>query len=178
MKQKIIQTALKICEKDGYESFSMRKLATKLNLDPMAIYHYFENKEALTKAMVEQIFNRLQKQILTKNKNPRLTIKRILVDYWCLFLDYPGMSLYLIKNSYEEFPSVVSFNKILQDLFNILYPGINSEKILHIVIDFIHGNALAFSMIPKDRSRALKPLPNQKEFESSLLYLLDQFLPF
>jgi AcrR family transcriptional regulator len=44
MKQKIIQTALKICEKDGYESFSMRKLAKKLGVDPMAVYHYFEIK--------------------------------------------------------------------------------------------------------------------------------------
>ncbi|MBM9590571.1 TetR/AcrR family transcriptional regulator [Leptospira sp. 201903075] len=173
MKEKIIQTALRICEKDGYESFSMRKLATKLDLDPMAIYHYFENKEALTKAMVEQIFDRFQKEILITNKNPKTSLKKILIEYWNLFIEYPGMSLYLIKNSHTDFPSVLSLNQTLLNLLSNLQPGKDIEKMLHIIIDFIHGNALAFSSLPKGKNKGGRILPNQKAFESSLSYLLD-----
>lgn len=173
MKEKIIQTALRICEKDGYESFSMRKLATKLDLDPMAIYHYFDNKEALTKAMVEQIFDRFQKDNLITNKNPKTSLKKILIKYWNLFIEYPGMSLYLIKNSHTNFPSVLSLNQTLLNLLSNLQAGKDIEKMLHIMIDFIHGNALAFSSLPKGKNIGGSILPNQKVFESSLTYLLD-----
>ena len=39
---------------------SIRKLATKLNIDAMAIYHYFDNKgallEAITTSLIEDIY--------------------------------------------------------------------------------------------------------------------------
>ncbi|TGL33399.1 TetR/AcrR family transcriptional regulator [Leptospira perdikensis] len=173
MKEKIIQTALRICERDGYESFSMRKLATKLDLDPMAVYHYFENKEALTKAMVEQIFNRFQKKISKTNKNPKINLKKILTEYWNLFIEYPGMSLYLIKNSHEDFPSVITFNQTLRDLIRDLHPGKEIEKVLYITIDFIHGNAFAHSSILNGKTKGEKIRSVQKVFESTLSYLLD-----
>ncbi|EOQ94747.1 transcriptional regulator, TetR family [Leptospira wolbachii serovar Codice str. CDC] len=175
MKQKIIQAALKICEKEGYESFSMRKLATKLELDPMAIYHYFDNKEELTKAMVEQIFNRFQEEALFFEKNSNSSIKKILITYWNLFIDYPGMSLYLIKNSHEDFPSVLSLNQKLKQLLQKSYPVAETEKILNILIDFIHGNALAFTSFSKGKIKEVTLLANRKEFETALVYLLNQF---
>lgn len=175
MKQKIILTALKICEKEGYESFSMRKLATKLDLDPMAIYHYFENKEALTKAMVEQIFKRFEKEITIAEKNPKSNLKSILVEYWALFIEYPGMSFFLIKNSYDGFPSVISLNQTLQMLIKKIYPAVDDKRVLNIIIDFIHGNAFAFSTLLKGRTKEATIDSNKREFESSLSYLLDLF---
>ncbi|TGM45262.1 TetR/AcrR family transcriptional regulator [Leptospira vanthielii] len=175
MKQKIIQAALKICEKEGYESFSMRKLATKLGLDPMAIYHYFDNKEELTKAMVEQIFNRFQEETTFVDKNSYASIKKVLINYWNLFIEYPGMSLYLIKNSYEGFPSVVAFNQKLQQLLKKLYPESETEKILNILIDFIHGNALTSTSFSKGKIKEVTVRLNRKEFETTLVYLLNQF---
>ncbi|TGK92401.1 TetR/AcrR family transcriptional regulator [Leptospira brenneri] len=172
MKQKIVQTALKICEKDGYDSFSMRKLATKLNLDPMAVYHYFASKEELTKAIVELIFHRFENKAMFNAKNPKQAFQKILVEYWNLFIEYPGLSLYLIKNSFEDFPSVVLLNEKLQDLWNAFGPGRNVEKKLDIIIDFVHGNALAFSMAPRKNGKGGKTNQNQKQFESSLQYLL------
>lgn len=175
MKEKIIQTALKICEKEGYESFSMRKLAAKLNLDPMAIYHYFDNKAELTKAMVEQIFQRFHDDILVSDRNPKTNIKRVLIDYWSLFVEYPGMSLYLIKNSYEAFPSVVSLNQKLLFYLMRSYPNSDPDKTLNVLIDFVHGNALSSTTIlSKNKSKETKIRMNQKEFESSLSFLLDQ----
>ncbi|MBM9547842.1 TetR/AcrR family transcriptional regulator [Leptospira sp. 201903074] len=175
MKQKIIHTALKICEKDGYESFSMRKLATKLALDPMAIYHYFENKDALTMAMVEQIFQRFEKEISITDKNPKSNLKRILVEYWKLFIEYPGMSLYLIKNSYDSFPSVISLNQTLQTLLEKIYPAADDKKMLNILIDFIHGNALSSLSLGKEKIKEITIRSNQRELEFSLSYILDLF---
>ena len=175
MKQKIIQTALKICEKEGYDSFSMRKLATKLALDPMAIYHYFENKDSLTNAMVEQIFQRFEKEITVTYKNPRRNLIGILVEYWLLFIEYPGLSFFLIKNSYDSFPSVISLNHTLQTLLKTIYPEADEKRILNIIIDFIHGNALASHSLGKGKTKGLAVHSNKKEFESSLSYLLDLF---
>lgn len=49
----IVQAALKMLDENGEKQFSMRKLATALQVDPMAIYHYHASKSALLAAAVQ-----------------------------------------------------------------------------------------------------------------------------
>ena len=51
----IVETALGMLDSDGLNKFSMRKLAARLNVDPMAIYHHHKNKDALIHAVLEQM---------------------------------------------------------------------------------------------------------------------------
>lgn len=46
-KKHIFDTAVKLIVKDGYDNFSMRKLATKLGVSATAIYGYYSSKEVL-----------------------------------------------------------------------------------------------------------------------------------
>ena len=43
-RKKIVQAAASIIETEGEKAFTMRRLATVLDVDPMAIYHHFANK--------------------------------------------------------------------------------------------------------------------------------------
>lgn len=58
-KGEIRDEARAIFVRDGYESFSMRKLAAALGCSPGAIYLYFENREDLFRSLVEESFARL-----------------------------------------------------------------------------------------------------------------------
>ena len=52
-KERIIKAAYKLAIKDPTTTLSMRKIAAKLNVTPMAIYNYIEDKDDLTSAVVD-----------------------------------------------------------------------------------------------------------------------------
>ena len=43
----IVSKALALIDRDGLEKFSMRRLGADLEVDPMAVYHYFPTKADL-----------------------------------------------------------------------------------------------------------------------------------
>ena len=51
----IVCTALAIVDRDGLKALSMRRLGAKLGVDPMAVYYYIPNKQALLDAIVEAV---------------------------------------------------------------------------------------------------------------------------
>jgi AcrR family transcriptional regulator len=57
----ILDAAREIFVGQGYESFSMRKLAEKIEYSPASIYLHFKNKEALFECLVDESFGRLLK---------------------------------------------------------------------------------------------------------------------
>ena len=59
LKTQILEAAREIFVRDGYESFSMRKLAQRIEYSPGSIYLHFKNKEELFESLVEESFDRL-----------------------------------------------------------------------------------------------------------------------
>ena len=54
-RERIVAAALALVDEEGLAALSMRRLATKLGVDPMAIYYYLPNKAALEYAIVEAV---------------------------------------------------------------------------------------------------------------------------
>jgi AcrR family transcriptional regulator len=57
--------ALELLEKEGAEGVSMRKVAKKVGITPMAIYHHFPNRDALLTAVTDSEFERLAEYLRT-----------------------------------------------------------------------------------------------------------------
>lgn len=55
-RQKLLNQALIMTEVSGVEGISMRQLAARVGLTPMAIYRHFPDKAALQKAVLEEAF--------------------------------------------------------------------------------------------------------------------------
>ena len=51
--ERIVAVSLEMIDTLGEKSFSMRKLATALNVDPMAVYHHHASKSALMHAVMQ-----------------------------------------------------------------------------------------------------------------------------
>ena len=49
----IVQAAIALIEEEGEKAFTMRRLAGRLGVDPMAIYHHHKSKTALLDEMVQ-----------------------------------------------------------------------------------------------------------------------------
>ncbi|GAB1475273.1 hypothetical protein MASR2M70_01050 [Bacillota bacterium] len=59
VKQSILDKALELINEDGYNNFSMRKLAKKLNMTATPIYRYYRNKDELYLSVLMQGFENL-----------------------------------------------------------------------------------------------------------------------
>lgn len=52
---RIVEAAMEMADEGGVEALSMRKLAQKLGVEAMSLYHHIDNKDALLSAMVEGV---------------------------------------------------------------------------------------------------------------------------
>lgn len=55
-KQKILDAAIELIATQGYRGASVRKIAAKVGIRESAIYNHFENKEAILKTIISEIF--------------------------------------------------------------------------------------------------------------------------
>jgi AcrR family transcriptional regulator len=52
-RDRIVEAALALVEREGWDALSMRRLAQELDVWPMAVYRYFQDKDALVEGLVE-----------------------------------------------------------------------------------------------------------------------------
>jgi AcrR family transcriptional regulator len=57
-RQEILKSARELFINDGYEAFSMRRLAEKIDYSPTTIYQYFKDKDELLIAICEELAER------------------------------------------------------------------------------------------------------------------------
>ena len=52
--ERILEAALGLLDRDGFEGLTVRSLAERLGVTPMAIYRHFEGKQALIDAILDR----------------------------------------------------------------------------------------------------------------------------
>jgi AcrR family transcriptional regulator len=99
--RQIVLKALELVRRHGAEKLSMRQLAKEFDVTPMALYHYFPNKESL--------FERLGDAVLARVPRPapsgtrwREELIACAVCGWELLSEYPGLSGYIIQRPPTE----------------------------------------------------------------------------
>jgi AcrR family transcriptional regulator len=52
-RDRIVEAALGVVEREGWDALSMRRLAQELDVWPMAVYRYFQDKDALVEGLID-----------------------------------------------------------------------------------------------------------------------------
>jgi AcrR family transcriptional regulator len=65
LREEILEAARELFVREGYENFSMRRLAEKIDYSPTTIYLYFKDKADLLFSLCEETFSRLVQQLET-----------------------------------------------------------------------------------------------------------------
>ncbi len=55
-RERIIETALALVDAEGFEALTMRRLASVLGVDPMAIYHHVEGRAGLLVELARHVY--------------------------------------------------------------------------------------------------------------------------
>ncbi|MEZ4417737.1 MAG: TetR/AcrR family transcriptional regulator [Gemmatimonadota bacterium] len=90
-RQRILDAARDLFVRDGYEATSMRAIADRIEYTPTAIYHHFQNKEALLNELCQQDFRALAAafQRIGRVEDPVERLERIGAAYVDFALDHP-----------------------------------------------------------------------------------------
>jgi AcrR family transcriptional regulator len=58
-RERVIEAAIAMADASGVEALTIRKLATELDVWPMAIYHHVPNKDSIIDGMVDLVFDKI-----------------------------------------------------------------------------------------------------------------------
>jgi AcrR family transcriptional regulator len=90
----ILNAARELFVHEGYESFSMRKLAARIEYSPATIYQHFKSKDELFQCLVKESFARLgelqARAAAESDKDPVAALKRGLRTYVEFGLQHPN----------------------------------------------------------------------------------------
>ncbi|WP_064442395.1 TetR/AcrR family transcriptional regulator [Hoyosella altamirensis] len=59
-RDRIVEAAMALADEDGSASFSMRKLAERLQVEAMSLYHHFPGKDQILDGMVDAVFSEME----------------------------------------------------------------------------------------------------------------------
>jgi|SRR5471030_973210 len=121
---------------------SIRSLATQLNVDPMAIYHYFKNKnsllEALTTSLVVEIY------LPQERSDWQNELKHLCVSYIEILREYSGL-LQTMLSMTSHGPAEI-FTERYKIIVSPLALSKKTEKDgLDLLADYLHGFAFSIS---------------------------------
>ena len=85
--EKIADVALDLIEKKGLDSFSMRALAAKLQIQPMSIYHHFPSRLDLLNAVLDRVLTEFT--FLGPERDWETRLRHVALEWRKLALKYP-----------------------------------------------------------------------------------------
>lgn len=103
LREQILDAARDILVTQGYDALSMRKVASRIEYSPTAIYLHFQDKQSLIAELCEETFARLVRELAdlpSESKDPLVCLRRGLERYVEFGLKYPQhyLAAFVIPN--------------------------------------------------------------------------------
>ncbi|WP_035841710.1 TetR/AcrR family transcriptional regulator [Kitasatospora azatica] len=88
-RDRIIATAVALLDAEGVQAFSMRKLAAELEVTPMSVYWYVDNKDELLELALDAAFGEMRVPPLEDHGDWRRHIYVMVHEYRTCYLRHP-----------------------------------------------------------------------------------------
>ena len=98
-RERILRVAVDVAAQEGIDALSMRRLAQELDVWPMSVYHYFEDKDALLDAMAAVIIG--NPEAPADGRSWREQIHELLADAERSIASSPGVAPRLPRAAVE-----------------------------------------------------------------------------
>lgn len=146
----ILETARDLFVREGFETFSMRKLAGAVGYSPAAIYKHFTSKEEIFKELIEVSFQALSESqaaaALEPESDPLAALERGLRSYVRFGLENPHIYrfAFLVPSTTDRTPaSRQSFDALRSRVRNCmaagLFPAVDLELACQTLWTAVHG---------------------------------------
>lgn len=143
-RDRILDTALRLVDRDGLDGLSMRKLAGELGVDPMSIYHHIPNKDALLRALVERVFTAMPAP--PRQGDWKRRVRRWAHGYRAVAAAHPNLVLRIVADPATVAVAAVHANESLFEALEASgLPPALVVRAADVVVDFVNGAALALA---------------------------------
>jgi AcrR family transcriptional regulator len=142
-RQGILNTALRLVDEKGINALSMRHLAVRLGVDPMAIYHHVPNKQALLTGLVQVVFAELEVPS-AGGQSWQDQVRAVARAYQQLAHRHPNLVLYLATDIETAAGAALETTEALyQALAGAGLPPRLVLQAADLIVDYVNGFALA-----------------------------------
>ena len=165
----ILSQALGMLQAEGFESLTMRALATRVGINPMTIYHHFKDRDGLIKALAERAYADVA---APETGEALVRVHSLLKAYYAKVVLYPALTLAIFARP-AIFPDHAM--RITNELTGLLGERNNAARWTHILVDYTHGAALAVASQHAIGRRQHSKQAALNDYELGLGQLLEAF---
>ena len=152
----VLETAVKLADRGGLESLSMRKLGQELGVEAMALYYHFANKDEVIDGMVDLVFSEIDLPVggadwKTAMRRRAFSLRDVLLRHrWALGL---------MESRRKPGPANLRHHDAV--IGSLLSAGLDMPTIAHaysLLDSYIYGFALFAMNLPFDPSEEVAEL--------------------
>jgi len=140
-REHIIETALSLVDADGFDALSMRRLAAALGVDPMAIYHHIDGKDALLVEMARAIYTTMDTTPPTGTWREQVHV--FAARYYAITQAHPALVIRLLSDAAAVDAASTLANQLLYAaLGESGLPDAHISLAAGVIVDYLNGYAL------------------------------------
>jgi AcrR family transcriptional regulator len=138
-RERVLRTAVKLADRGGIESLSMRKLAQALDVVPMALYRHVANKEELLDGMLDVVVGEIDPPV--PEVDWKTAIRRRILSARRALLRYPWASR-VMESRTDPTPTVLGY---MDSMIGMFRAGGFSIDLTHHAMHAMGSRLMGFS---------------------------------
>ncbi|MGI5170548.1 TetR/AcrR family transcriptional regulator [Spirillospora sp. CA-253888] len=143
-----LNAALELLEEDGSAGLSLRAVARRAGVSPMAPYRHYPNRDALVSAVAAEGYRDLARTLAAAHPAPATPddLAEIAIAYVRFALDHPAMFRVMFAEPCDpadtgRAAAVAAITAYVQDLVTSVFPDTDPQPLADAVWAFVHGLA-------------------------------------
>ena len=142
----ILQSALRIIDRDGVDGLSMRRLSDEVGRDPTVLYRHIPNKAALLDGVAEIVLEQLR--VDTADPDWAAQLRIVAHDFRRLALAHPNVVPLLVTRPLatplgQRPPGMLHpLEDVLVLLTSAGFTGVDALHIYRVLFGYLHGHIL------------------------------------
>jgi TetR/AcrR family transcriptional regulator, tetracycline repressor protein len=140
----ILSAALALVDEQGIEALSMRRLAARLHVDPMSIYHHVPSKAALVSGLVQEVVAEMARPEPGGSWQAR--VRAWARAYRDLALAHPNLVLQIVTDAAAASDAAILISEPLYAA--LASAGLGPRAVVNAagtLVDFVNGYTLAMA---------------------------------
>jgi AcrR family transcriptional regulator len=153
-RQRVLEAAVQLADRDGIESVSMRRLGQVLGVEAMSLYTHVRSKDDLLDGMVDVVMNEIPaRRKGGKGGRWKATLRRAVLDARGVLLRHPWAPAIVETRAVPGPATLRQYDTVM----GILREGGFSLELTHHAIHLMGSRLLGFTQDPFDDSSDLAP---------------------
>ncbi|HEY3467004.1 MAG TPA: TetR/AcrR family transcriptional regulator C-terminal domain-containing protein [Amycolatopsis sp.] len=139
-RDRILRAALDLVDEEGLDAVSMRKLARRLDVDPMSLYNHVDGKDALLDGIAEVLLAAIPAP--SPGADLRTTMAALARDFRAAMLGHPRAAPLVLTRQLASLTALAPVEAVLAPLLAAGYPPERAVHGLRAVLAFLIGTLM------------------------------------